>query len=142
MTRLASGLKTWARRSRPSTRRCGSTSGWRRHSGLTLHRSRRCATSTLLMPRSNDSWRSWDLAAKQRLLARLRAEAKSYGPSFATPGALALAVDPKTVQTAALGLIDAALVDVANGSCERLIICMSPQEGKANGSAAAHRCGC
>lgn len=49
---------------------------------------------------------------------------------YATPGELARDLDPKTVTTAALDLIDAALVDVANGDCTRLIISMPPQEGK------------
>jgi predicted phage terminase large subunit-like protein len=50
--------------------------------------------------------------------------------TFATPGALALALDPTTIQTEALDLIDAALVDVAEGRCTRLMISMPPQEGK------------
>lgn len=49
---------------------------------------------------------------------------------FATPGELAQALDPKTVQTAALKLIDDALVEVAEGRCDRLMISMPPQEGK------------
>jgi predicted phage terminase large subunit-like protein len=47
-----------------------------------------------------------------------------------TPGALALALDPRTNQTPALDLIDDALVDVAEGRCTRLMISMAPQEGK------------
>lgn len=47
-----------------------------------------------------------------------------------TPGELALALDPRTNQTPALDLIDAALVDVAEGRCDRLMISMAPQEGK------------
>jgi predicted phage terminase large subunit-like protein len=47
-----------------------------------------------------------------------------------TPGALAMALDPRTNQTPALDLIDEALVDVAEGRCNRLMISMSPQEGK------------
>jgi hypothetical protein len=50
--------------------------------------------------------------------------------SWATAGQLARAIDPTTVQTPALDLIDAALVDVAEGRCDRLIISMPPQEGK------------
>lgn len=49
---------------------------------------------------------------------------------WATPGALAQDLDPKTVQTPALDLIDAALVDVAEGRCNRLMISLAPQEGK------------
>lgn len=47
-----------------------------------------------------------------------------------TPGGLALALDPRTNQTPALDLIDRALVDVAEGRCNRLMISMAPQEGK------------
>lgn len=47
-----------------------------------------------------------------------------------TPGDMALALDPRTNQTPALDLIDAALVDVAEGRCDRLMISMAPQEGK------------
>ncbi|MEU0818954.1 phage terminase large subunit [Streptomyces mirabilis] len=49
---------------------------------------------------------------------------------WATPGALARHMDPKTVQTAALDLLDGNLVDVAEGRCARLIWSMPPQEGK------------
>lgn len=49
---------------------------------------------------------------------------------YPTPGALARAIDPSTVQTAALDLIDSALVDVAERRCDRLIISLPPQEGK------------
>jgi len=47
-----------------------------------------------------------------------------------TPGVLAKAIEPGTIQTAALDVIDQALVDVDNGDCDRLIISMPPQEGK------------
>jgi predicted phage terminase large subunit-like protein len=43
---------------------------------------------------------------------------------------LAKALEPKTVQTPALDLIDSALVDIVEGRSERLIISMPPQEGK------------
>lgn len=49
---------------------------------------------------------------------------------WATPGDMALDLDPSTNQTPALDLIDAALVDVAEGRCKRLMISMAPQEGK------------
>lgn len=67
------------------------------------------------------------------VLERLR-EAKSARArrqDFATPGDLARALDPTTVQTPALQIIDAALCRVANGDSTRLIISMPPQEGKA-----------
>lgn len=47
-----------------------------------------------------------------------------------TPGAMAQALDRTTIQTPALDLIDTALVRVAQGECERLIIELAPQEGK------------
>lgn len=49
---------------------------------------------------------------------------------FPTPGALAEAVDPTTVHTPALDLIDQALIDVEAGRCDRLILSMAPQQGK------------
>lgn len=49
---------------------------------------------------------------------------------WATPGAMALATNPATVQTPALDLIDAALVEAFNTPDSRLIISMAPQEGK------------
>jgi predicted phage terminase large subunit-like protein len=59
--------------------------------------------------------------------------ARSFEPAprrWATPGELALAVNPKTRQTPALDLIDEALVRVADTPNSRLIITMAPQEGK------------
>ncbi|MGB4835344.1 MAG: phage terminase large subunit [Nostocoides sp.] len=52
-------------------------------------------------------------------------------PGYATPGEMAVALNPKTVQTPALGIIDRALVELANTPDGRLIITMAPQEGKA-----------
>ncbi|MDL4812806.1 phage terminase large subunit family protein [Actinomadura opuntiae] len=49
---------------------------------------------------------------------------------FATPGALAVALDPTTVQTPALDVIDRELVALADGDSDRLMIFMPPQEGK------------
>jgi predicted phage terminase large subunit-like protein len=49
---------------------------------------------------------------------------------YATPGELARALDPRTVQTPALDLIDEALVELFNTPDGRLIISMPPQEGK------------
>jgi predicted phage terminase large subunit-like protein len=50
--------------------------------------------------------------------------------SWDSPGDLARELDPGTIQTPALELIDQALVDVDAGRCDRLIISMPPQEGK------------
>lgn len=63
----------------------------------------------------------WEAAARQFEPPRRR---------WATPGDLARDIDPTTIQTPALDVIDAALVDVAEGRCDRLIISMPPQEGK------------
>jgi predicted phage terminase large subunit-like protein len=49
---------------------------------------------------------------------------------FASPGELATALDPLTVETPALELIDEALCEIAAGENDRLIISMPPQEGK------------
>jgi predicted phage terminase large subunit-like protein len=49
---------------------------------------------------------------------------------WTTPGDLAQALDPRTIQTSALELIDEALVDIAEGRCKRLMISLGPQEGK------------
>jgi predicted phage terminase large subunit-like protein len=57
-------------------------------------------------------------------------EPDSKRQRWATPGELARHMDPKTVQTAALDLLDANLVDVAEGRCRRLMWSMPPQEGK------------
>ena len=63
------------------------------------------------------------------LFARL-ADLLADGPSvFGSPGELAAVVDPTTTQTSALDLIDQALVDVAEGRCDRLILSLPPQEG-------------
>lgn len=51
-------------------------------------------------------------------------------PKWGTPGAMAVALDPKTRQTPALRLIDDALVDLLAEPDGRLIISMPPQEGK------------
>lgn len=47
-----------------------------------------------------------------------------------TPGQLAQAIEPATVQTPALDLIDEYLVKVENGAIDRLILNLPPQEGK------------
>lgn len=49
---------------------------------------------------------------------------------WATPGDMAAAINPKTVRTPALDMIDAALVEAFNTPDSRLIISMPPQEGK------------
>ncbi|MFI7468146.1 phage terminase large subunit [Nonomuraea sp. NPDC049646] len=49
---------------------------------------------------------------------------------WATPGDLAKELDPTTVQTPALDVIDRELVALADGDIDRLMVFMSPQEGK------------
>src|SRR5690625_3986317 len=51
-------------------------------------------------------------------------------PKWATPGELAIALDPTTKQTPALDIIDTALVEAFNTPDSRLIVSMPPQEGK------------
>lgn len=52
-------------------------------------------------------------------------------PEYASPGALAAALDPRnTVETPALELLDRELVDVADGVTSRFMYFMPPQEGK------------
>lgn len=51
-------------------------------------------------------------------------------PKWEDPGKMARALDPRTVTTPALALIDEALADVASGKCMRLMISLAPQEGK------------
>lgn len=63
----------------------------------------------------------WDHLAEQ-----LEGPKKKY----ATPGELAQALDPKTIQTPALDLIDSKLVQVQTGEIDRLMLSMPPQEGK------------
>ena len=55
--------------------------------------------------------------------------------TWATPGDLARHINPKTVQTPALDLIDAALVELLDTPDSRLIISMPPQEGKSTRAA-------
>ena len=54
----------------------------------------------------------------------------SGGGRWPTPGALAVALDRRTVQTPALDLIDAELVRLRDQPDGRLMILMPPQEGK------------
>ncbi|MDQ0756086.1 phage terminase large subunit [Arthrobacter sp. B3I4] len=61
------------------------------------------------------------------------AAARMFEPmrhDWATPGDLAKAIEPSTVQTPALDLIDEYLVKVESGEIDRLIINLPPQEGK------------
>lgn len=53
-------------------------------------------------------------------------------PSWATPGYLAKAIDPATVQTPALDLIDEAVVWAYTTPDARLLVSLPPQEGKSS----------
>src|SRR5579859_5716923 len=66
-----------------------------------------------------------ELKQRQRDAARNSARAR-----YTTPGILAAAIQPRTVQTPALDVLDAALVDAENGTAPQLIFTMPPQEGK------------
>lgn len=66
-------------------------------------------------------------------LSWVEAAARQFEPGaseFATPGDLARVLDPRTVRTPALDLIDQELVRVANTPESRLAISIAPQEGK------------
>ena len=63
-------------------------------------------------------------------LVHMLADWEPRTSAFETPGDLARALNPKTVQTPALDLIDQALINLADTPDGRLIITMAPQEGK------------
>lgn len=65
----------------------------------------------------------WSLVAEQL-------DPTATKPRWDTPGALARTLNPSTVQTPALDIIDAALVEAFSTPDSRLIISMAPQEGK------------
>lgn len=58
------------------------------------------------------------------------AERRKSRARYPTPGALAAVIQPRTVQTPALDVLDVALADVENGTAPQLIFTMPPQEGK------------
>ena len=64
-------------------------------------------------------------ALRQALLAQIAPSTRQ------TPGQIAQRIDPRTVQTPALDLIDAELTRLLDTPDGRLIISMPPQEGKA-----------
>ena len=63
-------------------------------------------------------------------VARLLHAETAATRTWDTPGALAVDLDPRTVSTPALDLIDQALVELLDTPDGRLIISMPPQEGK------------
>lgn len=76
-------------------------------------------------------WRD-NPAIAEKVLEQLRIAREKLNPArvWSTPGELAQVVDPKTVQTPALELLDEALVWAYTTPDARLIVSMSPQEGK------------
>lgn len=72
----------------------------------------------------------FDHATIARATAMLDEQLHGTTPQWATPGDLATHLDPRTIQTPALRLIDQHLVEAFNTPDSRLIISMSPQEGK------------
>jgi len=66
----------------------------------------------------------------ERQLHRDAATSNAEPEHWDTPGDLAVALDPRTVQTPALRLIDQFLVDITNTPDGRGIVIMPPQEGK------------
>ena len=57
---------------------------------------------------------------------------RAQSPSWETPGELAAGLDPATIQTPALDLIDAELVRAYSMPGARLLISLPPQEGKSS----------
>lgn len=84
-------------------------------------------------------WEQWSAQTRRAFLARLDDRERErllehLAPAairqWATPGELAAAIDPSTVQTPALDVIDEAIVWAYTTRGARLIISIGPQEGK------------
>ncbi|MEN0072511.1 MAG: terminase, partial [Propionicimonas sp.] len=72
------------------------------------------------------------------LPAWAEAAARSFEPPttvWDAPGQLAQHLDPRTIQTPALDIVDAALIEAFRTPNARLIITMPPQEGKSTRAA-------
>ena len=69
-------------------------------------------------------------AVKSAMRQQLRPDPPTHNSRFATPALVASHIDPRTIATPALDLIDQHLVDLLDTSDGRLIISMPPQEGK------------
>ncbi|WP_297451718.1 terminase family protein [uncultured Corynebacterium sp.] len=80
----------------------------------------------------NQHTTGWTPAQKHALTQRIQAETtrQSVTHDYPTPGDLAQAIDPKTIQTPALKLIDHQLRWALTTPDARLAISISPQEGK------------
>lgn len=72
-------------------------------------------------------------AAIEAAERRMEAAQQAAESRFSTPGRLAKALNPETVQTPALELIDAALVQAEQTPGARLIISMPPRRARARG---------
>lgn len=70
------------------------------------------------------------LQTLRNLQAEHRARVRKQRAQFATPGALAAAINPKILQTEALDLIDREVTRAWRTPDARLILSMPPQEGK------------
>lgn len=87
-------------------------------------------------------WRQWTPETRRAFLSRLDAEerarlhhlltADAAIRRWETPGELARALDPATVQTAALDAIDEAIVWAYTTPGARLAVSIGPQEGKSS----------
>lgn len=88
--------------------------------------------TAVLAPRPVTELTDAELEAEARLLIARDDEAGRARPTekWPTPGALAVHLDKRTVQTSALDAIDRAVVECLNTPDGRLIISMPPQEGK------------
>lgn len=65
------------------------------------------------------------------VLDAMRAElTRTPATTWPTPATIAHTIDPRTINTDALNLIDQALIDLTNTPDGRLIVSMPPQEGK------------
>lgn len=65
------------------------------------------------------------------ILDAMRAElTRTPATTWPTPATIAHTIDPRTINTDALNLIDQALIDLTNTPDGRLIVSMPPQEGK------------
>lgn len=70
------------------------------------------------------------LKALRTELEQRRAERRARGPKWETPGDLARLINPATVQTPALDVIDEEIMWAYSTPGARLIVSMPPQEGK------------
>lgn len=70
------------------------------------------------------------MSAGSITLARYRDRVSPPARKWPSPGAMAMALDRKTKTSPVLDIIDAALVDLADGDDDRLMIFCPPQEGK------------